>query len=102
MLAKPYAVNRTVLGADLKASALTRLTVLTLLMVLEAAMDQATELTLDQEFSLRVFADQVQQMSREQAQEFLIEQCKLMMVQRTMYQELLKHEWKLDLDTSLL
>lgn len=61
-------------------------------------MDQAIELTLDQEFTLRCFADQVKQMSREQAQEFLVEQYRLMMVQKTMYQNLLKHEWKLDLD----
>ncbi|PZO36811.1 MAG: phycobilisome degradation family protein [Leptolyngbya sp.] len=61
-------------------------------------MDQSTKLTLDQEFSLRLFADQVQHMSREQAQEILIEQNTLMMVRETMYLELLKHEWKLDLD----
>jgi hypothetical protein len=34
-------------------------------------MNQSIELSLEQEFSLRSFADQVQQMSREQAQEFL-------------------------------
>ncbi|MCU0527216.1 MAG: NblA/ycf18 family protein [Elainella sp. Prado103] len=59
-------------------------------------MDQAIELTLEQDFSLRNFADMVQKMSREQAQAFLIEQHRLMMVQKTMYQEILKHEWKLD------
>jgi hypothetical protein len=59
-------------------------------------MDRAIELTLEQEFSLRNFADMVQQMSREQAQGFLIEQQRLMMLQKTMYQEILKHEWKLD------
>ena len=61
-------------------------------------MDQTAELTLDQEFSLRLFADQVKRMSREQAQEFLIEQYKLMMVQKTTFQNLLKQEWKLDSD----
>jgi Phycobilisome degradation protein nblA len=60
--------------------------------------DQAIELTLEQDLSLRNFADMVHQMSREQAQEFLIEQHRLMMVQKTMYQEILKHEWKLDSD----
>jgi hypothetical protein len=63
-------------------------------------MDQANELTIDQEFSLRLFADQVKQMSREQAQEFLLEQYRLTMLQKTMFQELLKHEWKLDLDVA--
>ncbi|MFB2967535.1 NblA/ycf18 family protein [Aerosakkonema sp. BLCC-F183] len=59
-------------------------------------MDRAIELTLEQEFSLRNFADMVQQMSREQAQAFLVEQHRLMMLQKTMYQEILKQEWKLD------
>jgi len=61
-------------------------------------MDQAIELTLDQEFSLRLFEDQVQRMSHEQAQEFLIEQNRLMTVRDAMYRKLLKHEWKLESD----
>jgi Phycobilisome degradation protein nblA len=56
------------------------------------------ELTLEQEFSLMRFSEQVQQISREQAQELLIEQQKLMMLRNTLFQKLLKHEWKLDLD----
>jgi len=63
-------------------------------------MNQAIEFTLEQEFSLRCFTDQVQEMSREQAQEFLIEQYRLMMVQEKMYQALIKHEWQMDI-TSL-
>lgn len=59
-------------------------------------MNQAIELTLEQEFSLRGFADQVRQTSHEQAQEFLIEQHRVMLVQKTVYQELLKHEWQFD------
>lgn len=65
-------------------------------------MDEISELTLEQEFNLRGFADQVKQMSREQAQEFLIEQYKLMMLQKIMFQQILKHEWKLDLDIASL
>ena len=42
--------------------------------------------------------DMVQQMSHDQAQEFLIEQHRLMLLQKTMYQEILRHEWKLDSD----
>jgi Phycobilisome degradation protein nblA len=61
-------------------------------------MDQDIELTLEQQFSLRSFTDQVQQMSREQAQEFLILQHKHMMIQETMYKKILKQEWKLDQD----
>ncbi|MBE9182079.1 NblA/ycf18 family protein [Oculatella sp. LEGE 06141] len=59
-------------------------------------MDKAIELTLEQEFSLRNFADQVQQMSREQAQEFLVMLQKQVMLRDAMYQEFLRHEWKLD------
>ena len=59
-------------------------------------MDQVIELTLEQEFSLRSFTDQVRQMSPEQAQEFLILQYKHMMVREAMYQEILRHDWKLD------
>jgi Phycobilisome degradation protein nblA len=61
-------------------------------------MDKAIKLTLEQEFSLRNFTDQVQQMSREQSQEFLILQYKHMMIRETMYKEILKKEWKLDQD----
>lgn len=64
----------------------------------EVTMDQIMELTLEQEFRLRSFADLVKQMSREQAQEFLIEQNQLMMMREAMYRELLKQEWKLNLD----
>ncbi|NJN87487.1 MAG: phycobilisome degradation family protein [Leptolyngbyaceae cyanobacterium SL_7_1] len=60
-------------------------------------MNQA-ELSLEQQFALRSFADQVKQMSHEQAQEFLVEQYRHMIVQKAMYQELLKHEWKLGLE----
>lgn len=60
--------------------------------------EQTIELTLEQDLSLRTFSDLVRQMSREQAQAFLIEQHRLMMIQKTMYQEILKHEWKLGSD----
>ena len=61
-------------------------------------MNRPMKLSLEQEFSLRTFADQVQQMSREQAQEFLLMLYQQMMIRETTYQELLKHEWKLDSD----
>jgi hypothetical protein len=65
-------------------------------------MNKVTKLTLEQEFHLRSFADQVHQMSREQAQEFLIEQHRLMLVQKTVFQEILKHEWNITVDLSAL
>ena len=64
-------------------------------------MNQPIELSLEQEFSLRTFSDQVQQMSREQAQEFLLMFYKQMMIRETTYQELLKHQWELDSDPIL-
>lgn len=65
-------------------------------------MAKDIELTLEQEFSLRNLTDQVQQMSREQAQEFLILQHKHMMIRETMYKKILKQEWKLDQDFASL
>ena len=59
-------------------------------------MDQVTELTLEQSFSLRRFTDQVEQMSLEQAQAFLIEQYRQMLLRETLYQDLLKQAWQLD------
>jgi Phycobilisome degradation protein nblA len=65
-------------------------------------MDRDIKLTLEQELNLRNFSDRVKQMSREQAQEFSIEQHKHMMIREILYQELLKQEWKLDLDFASL
>jgi hypothetical protein len=59
-------------------------------------MNQPIELSMEQEFSLRSFADQVNHMSREQAQEFLVNLYKQMMLKETMYKHFLKHEWGLD------
>jgi Phycobilisome degradation protein nblA len=59
-------------------------------------VNQPIELSLEQQFSIRSFADQVQHMSREQAQEFLLMLYQQMMIKETMYQHFLKHEWKLD------
>jgi len=60
-------------------------------------MDSSIELSLEKEFSLKSFAAQVLQLSHEQAQELLIEQHRQMMIRDAMFQELIKHEWKLDL-----
>jgi len=59
-------------------------------------MNQPIELSLEQEFSVRSFADQVQRMSREQAQEFLIELHEHMLLKENMYKFFIKHEWGLD------
>jgi hypothetical protein len=51
------------------------------------------ELSIDQQFQLAAFEVQVRQMSREQAQEFLINLFKQYQTQRAAYIELLGHQW---------
>lgn len=59
-------------------------------------MSQPVELSLEQKFSLRSFETQVQKMSREQAQEFLVKLYEQMMMRETMYKHFLKHEWGIE------
>ena len=59
-------------------------------------MDHPVELTLEQQFSLRSFRDQVAHMSREQAQQFLVQLYEQMMLRETMYKHFLKHQWGID------
>jgi phosphoribosylformylglycinamidine (FGAM) synthase PurS component len=54
-----------------------------------------TQLTTEQQFQLRSFEVQVSKMSREQAQQMLIQMCEQMLIRETMYKQLLKHEWGL-------
>ncbi|MFN6558758.1 MAG: NblA/ycf18 family protein [Nostoc sp. ChiSLP01] len=61
-------------------------------------MNHKIELSLEQEFSLKVFADQVQQLSGEQAKELLPMLYKQMIVREKTYQELLKQECQRSLD----
>lgn len=58
-------------------------------------MSQPINLSLEQQFSIRSFETQVQRMSREQAQDFLVKLYEQMMVRENMYKEFLKHEWGL-------
>ncbi|WAL60144.1 NblA/ycf18 family protein [Thermocoleostomius sinensis] len=59
-------------------------------------MDKPIELSLEQQFSLRSFQDQVANMSREQAQQFLIKLYEQMMLRETMYKHFLKHQWGIE------
>lgn len=59
-------------------------------------MNRPIELSMEQEFSIRSFSDQVDRMSREQAQEFLVNLYRQMMLKEEMYKNFLKHEWGLD------
>jgi Phycobilisome degradation protein nblA len=59
-------------------------------------MNQPAELSLEQQFSLCSFKTQVNDMSREQAQEFLVKLYEQMMLRETMYRHFLKHHWGLE------
>jgi hypothetical protein len=59
-------------------------------------MSNSVELSLEQKFSLRSFKTQVQQMSREQAQESLLKLYEQMLVKDNLYKDVLKHQWGLD------
>jgi hypothetical protein len=61
-------------------------------------MNQSIELSLAQEFGLRSFADQVQHMSREQAQEFLIKLHEHMVLKENMYKSFLRDKWEIESD----
>jgi hypothetical protein len=54
------------------------------------------QLTIEQQFSLRSFETQVERMSREQAQQFLVKLYEQMMYRETMYRSFLKHEWNIN------
>lgn len=59
-------------------------------------MDRPVELSLEQQFSLRSFETQVEKMSHEQAQHFLVKLYEQMMLRETMYKHFLKHEWGIE------
>ena len=51
------------------------------------------ELSLEKQFKIKSFDEQVDLMSKLQAKEFLKKLHKQMVVQEATYQELLKHQW---------
>jgi hypothetical protein len=61
----------------------------------ELSMGEIT-LTLEQQFALRSFENQVKRMSHEQAQDFLVKLYEQMMARETMYRHFLKHQWGID------
>lgn len=58
-------------------------------------MSHPVKLSLEQQFSIRSFQSQVEKMSREQAQCFLVELYAEMIVRENMYKAFLKHQWGL-------
>lgn len=57
---------------------------------------ESSSLSLEQQFNLSSFRMQVNQMSREQAQEFLVNLYEQMLVRENMYQHFLKYKWGLE------
>lgn len=61
-------------------------------------MDPTNQLSLEQEFDLRAFSDQVQQLSHEQTQEALLTLRRDMMIRENFYREMLKEAWGIGKD----
>ena len=59
-------------------------------------MSQENKLSLEQQFHIRFFENQVEKMSREQAQEFLVQLYEQMLMRENMYKEFIKHQWGLE------
>jgi hypothetical protein len=59
-------------------------------------MSKSFDLSLEQQFNIRSFEHQVRDMSREQAQEFLVNMYRQMVLQENSYRNLLKHQWGID------
>lgn len=59
-------------------------------------MNQPIELSLEQQFNIRSFETQVQHMSQEQAQDFLVKLYRQMIMREATYKELLKHQWGIE------
>ena len=53
-------------------------------------MSQSSQLSLEQEFSLKRFSDRVRNLSHEQAQDLLIELNRQMMIKDNLYKKLIK------------
>jgi hypothetical protein len=63
-------------------------------------MNQPLNLTLEQEFNQRLFADQVQHLSREEAQEMLIILHEHMMLKDNVYKMLISDNWEINPDAT--
>jgi Phycobilisome degradation protein nblA len=55
-------------------------------------MDRSFELSLEQQFNVRAFSEQVKDLSREQAHDFLVDLYRQMMIKETMYKGFLMQQ----------
>lgn len=56
---------------------------------------QTSDLSLEQQFSIKSFESQVRQMSLQQSQDFLIEMYTHMLLKEQAYKDLIKKDWGL-------
>jgi hypothetical protein len=56
-------------------------------------MHEPTKLSLEQQFNVRSFATQTENMSREEVQELLVKLYEEMILRENIYKEVLKHQW---------
>jgi Phycobilisome degradation protein nblA len=59
-------------------------------------MSKSFDLSLEQQFNIRSFEHQVKDMSREQAQEFLVNMYRQMILQENSYRTLLRQQWGME------
>ena len=59
-------------------------------------MSRSFDLSLEQQFNIRSFEHQVKDMSHSQAQEFLVNLYRQMVLQENSYKNLLKHQWGIE------
>lgn len=64
-------------------------------------MNQPIELSLEQQFNLRSFQAQVERMSREQAQDFLMKLYEQNIYLKVTYNQLLKTQWGIESGSQL-
>ena len=55
-----------------------------------------SKLSLEQQFNLHSFANEVEKMSGEQARDTLIQLYEQLLVKEQLYKDILKHQWNLD------
>jgi hypothetical protein len=55
-------------------------------------MNTPVQLSLEQQFNVRAFSEQVKDLSREQAQDFLVDLYRQMMIKETMYKGFLMQQ----------
>ncbi len=63
-------------------------------------MDQHQNISLEQQFELRKFEDQVRNLSREEAQELLVRLRESMLIQANTFKDIIKESWGIGKDFS--